>query len=180
MRRPLKGKYTGYFQLERLSEAPPAAPPPSPVATAIPIVPIMATIATPAPPPRPTSGISELPTQNPRIGQQTLKPPEAPPAGPPPTQLSASSENAARHLVRWQNASGATTFNVFRRQADRWINVVAGTPSTQAVDPSFVARGTVYQVEARYADGRVGKAEVTLANPPQPLVVGQLNGTQTG
>ena len=176
------GNYTGYFQLERLSEPPLVAPPPPPVLAVVPVVPMVVGTAIPATPPSTpavTPTVTQLPAGGRDPGNRTIQPLEAPPAGPPPTQLFVSSESAARHMIRWQGGTGAT-FNVFRKQGDQWITVVADTTFTQALDASFVAPGTVYQVVARHADGRVGQAEITFAAPAQPLVVRELKFVQTG
>lgn len=183
----LSGKYTGFFQLERLSEAPLVAPPPAPPAptmTVQPIVPIMGAMAVPATPPPATAppatpAMTELPAGNRNVGGQTIKPVETPPPGPPPLHVFASSENPARQQINW-GANGATTSNVFRKEGDRWILVVGDTTFTTAIDHSFVAPGTVYQVVGRHADGRVGQAEFTFATPSQPLVASELKVTPTG
>lgn len=183
----ISGRYTGFFQLERLSEAPlvapaataPTTPVPTPTMTVQPIVPVvMATGVSDPAPATASPSVGELSTVDRTIGTQTIKQLEAPPAGPPPTSLQVSSENAARHNISW--AGSAATYDVFRQQGDRWILIVGNTTFTKAIDQSFVAPGTVYQVVARYADGRVGQAEITFANPAQPKSVADFTVAQTG
>jgi len=181
----VSGSYTGYFQLERLSEPPLVAPPPPglpPViaTTTTPIVPVIGSIA-PAQPatPAPTPSITSTLPGDRGLGGQTIKPPDEPPLGPPPTNVMITSEHAARHVLRWQGGTGAT-FSVLRKQGDQWITVAGSTTFSQAVDESFVAPGTIYQVDANYSDGRRGRAQATFANPAQPAVVTELKMTQTG
>jgi hypothetical protein len=181
------GSYTGYFQIERLSAPPLVVPPAPPVATVVPVTPplVVAGTAVIAPaPPTPAAGtatptVTALPPGGARTGGQTIKPIEPPPTGPAPTQAMLSSESAARHVLRWQ-ANGATSFDVLRQQGDGWITVAAATSFTMALDESFIAPGTVYQIVGRHADGRVGTTNVTAANPPQPKIPEGLAVVQTG
>jgi len=180
------GAYTGYFQLERLSEpplvVPPAAEPQPVIASSVGVI-VPAVIATGTPaqpaPPAPTPTLSKTLPIDGSVTSRTIKPIEEPPPGPPPTNVMFTSDHAARHVIRWQGTAGAT-YNVFRRQGDQWITVTSGTTFSQTVDESFIAPGTVYEIAARHPDGRYGRVEATFASPAQPAVVTDLKMIQTG
>jgi hypothetical protein len=143
----------------------------------------------PAPPPAPApaaaaadlgSGIRRVQDARPPAIQspQTLTPT---PAGPPPTLISFTSENARSHSIYWTTPSGAQDVDVFRQAGDQWILVEAGVPLSRhsATDRTFVAPGTVYRLVANYADGRKGEVEATLTNPKQPITLSNLKAEQT-
>ena len=185
----VSGNYTGYFQLERLSEPPLVAPPPPTVAPVIAtgtiLVPGLVGTAVPGQPASPPPAAPPTPTltrtlpAGEDVAGRTIKPLEEPPPGPPPANVTFGSDHAARHMIRWQGYTGAT-FDVYRKSGDQFLLVTNGTTFAQTVDESFVAPGTVYRIAARYPDGRYGHTDVTFANPAQPAVVTELKMTQTG
>lgn len=122
------------------------------------------------------------------------KPPAAAPAGPPPTHLTVRSRNPIEHEISWQGIPEAATMTLFRKEGDRFVQVpntgtlhgAISSPKEARLtrwsfyDEAFVKPGTVYELVARYMDGREGRAQITLANPVQPDVVTDLRVEQLG
>ncbi len=176
------GGIRGYFQLERLS-APPFVVPPAADAplvaatTSIPLTVGGQAIVTPATTPPPVPTITQMPPGGP-VGPQTIKEIPPPPAGRPPTRLGVISAGPARQAISWI-AEQNTKTNVFRRNGDEWVLVVADTTFDRAYDDAVVPKGTVYKVNVHYPDGSIGSAEVTHQTPFEPKPVVGLGAKRT-
>ncbi|MBL9213719.1 MAG: hypothetical protein JNL92_24860, partial [Opitutaceae bacterium] len=101
----------------------------------------------------------------------------------------------AGHVFRWQTVGDYQSRSIYRRDGDQWIFMI-GDPNdaSQVWNPSptwedtlvlpdrWVIPGTVFKLEIRFKDGRRSEAELTYANPPQPVmpVVFNLRAEQTG
>lgn len=117
--------------------------------------------------------------------------------GPAPKNLTVQplSGGARGYWFSWQTVGDRQSRALYRKDGDRWIFMVGDRDPASVVwntaptwedgfeinDP-WIIPGTVFKVEIRYADGRVGEAELTYADPPRPVmpVVTNLRAVQTG
>lgn len=97
-------------------------------------------------------------------GKQTIKQPAA---GPAPAGLRVNSISVGVQSIHWSIVTGAT-YDVYRQDGQNWTPVATGLTRGLTEDRKIVPPGTVYRVSAHYADGSVGHADVTHANPFQP------------
>ncbi|MDI1320785.1 MAG: hypothetical protein PSW75_11435 [bacterium] len=103
----------------------------------------------------------------------------AAPLGPPPTGFKIQSDNAYEHNLSWSDA-GSATCDIYRVDSSGGTQVANHITAKKFSDRAFLEPNTLYRLVVHYADGREGNLEYTYVNPPQPLVVTDLQAVLSG
>ncbi len=106
----------------------------------------------------------------------------AAPLGPPPTdiRIGKASGDSAAYTIGWSYSRDYTGADVYVDSPNGWIALAENESTALVFDHAFVPPNTQYTVVLHYADGSVGSATYTWANPPQPGVATGITATQAG